>query len=254
MLTVQRLNMDTSWQVTWNDTGLLLDPWLIGSEIDGFSWFNEQWHATPPVAMEKISKYDGIVISQSYSDHLHKETILALKDVPILTTPSARKRISKELPGHECIILPELTSGKWQSFGNTEIAYLDPGRKIDPIYNGIVIKQGDHAIVYFPHGFTLTKNQLDILQTLRIRLLITSFSLFKLPAFLGGAVNPGKENALRLVEALNPEKIVHTHDENKHARGLVKRIAKVVYPDTEELKRTLAGRFVYAQYDPLTLE
>jgi L-ascorbate metabolism protein UlaG (beta-lactamase superfamily) len=45
MLSIQRLNMDNTWWVNWGGTSLLLDPWLIGSEVDGFSWFNEQWHA-----------------------------------------------------------------------------------------------------------------------------------------------------------------------------------------------------------------
>lgn len=245
--------MDTSWQVNWHETGILLDPWLVGSEVDGFSWFNEQWHTTPPVPPEQTTNYQVIIISQSYSDHFHRQTIEALQNVPILATPSAKKRIRKELPQHDLHIMPELGSNSWYRLGELEIAYLDPGRKIDPIYNGIVIKSGNDVVVYFPHGFTLSESQLSALEKYRVRLLITSFSLFKLPAFLGGAVNPGKENALALVKALDPEKVVHTHDENKHARGLVKKIAKVVYPDPEELQRNLAGRFVYTQYEPLLL-
>jgi hypothetical protein len=51
------------------------------------------------------------------------------------------------------------------------------------------------------------------------------------------------------VEALNPHKVVHTHDENKHARGLVSRLAEVDYPDPAMLQASMEGRFVYLQYE-----
>jgi hypothetical protein len=243
--------MDTSWALTWAGQTLLIDPWLIGSEIDGFSWFNEQWHATPPVPIGDLGEYHSIVISQSYSDHLHKETLDALEKVPCISTPSAVRRLKKDAPGRAIRVLPELCTGKWLSDGELQLAYLDPGRMIDPIYNGVVIRHQQEVVVYFPHGFTLTPGQLDQLKPYNTLVLITSFSRFKLPVFLGGAVNPGMGNALKLVEALNPQRVVHTHDENKHARGLVKKIAKVDYPDPEQMKASMAGRFVYMQYERL---
>ena len=253
MLTVKRLNMDSSWALTWAGTTLLIDPWLVGSEVDGFSWFNEQWHATPPVPIESVGTYDSIIISQSYSDHCHQPTLAALEPVPLISTPSAVKRLSKEMRDRTINVLPELGSGEWYELGSLQLAYLDPGRRMDPIYNGVVIRHERELVVYFPHGFTLTQQQLDCLQDFETLLLITSFSRFKLPSFLGGAVNPGKQNALKLVEALNPRKIVHTHDENKHAKGLVKKIARVDYPNPEELQALMAGRFAYLEYEPLSI-
>lgn len=243
--------MDSSWALAWAETTVLIDPWLVGSEVDGFSWFNEQWHATAPVPPDELGDYQAVLISQSYSDHCHRQTLEALKTTKLVSTPSAVKRLTREMPGREIHILPELTSGHWLEEGSLKLAYLDPGRKIDPIYNGIVIRSGSQVVIYFPHGFTLSEAQLKNLQQFEVEVLITSFSRFKLPALLGGAVNPGKENALKLVEALNPRKVVHTHDENKHAKGLVKRIAKVDYPDPQQLEASLAGRFIYLQYEPL---
>lgn len=150
-------------------------------------------------------------------------------------------------------ILPELTSGEWFDQGALQLAYLDPGRMIDPIYNGIVIRYEEQVVVYFPHGFTLSANQLKALQSYKTLLLITSFSSFRLPVFLGGTSNPGAANALSLVEALNPRRVVHTHDENKHAKGLVTKLAKVAYPDPVQLEASMGGRFVYVQYEPFTL-
>ena len=253
MVTLRRLNMDSSWALTWAGSTILIDPWLVGSEVDGFSWFNEQWHATPPVAIDDIGAYQSILISQSYSDHLHAETLKVLQKVKYITTPSAVRRIRKEMPGSEIYVLPELCTGHWLEEGALKLAYLDPGRMIDPIYNGVVIRHQQQVIVYFPHGFTLNACQLELLQEYETLVLITSFSRFRLPAFLGGAVNPGKDNALKLVEALNPRKVVHTHDENKHARGLVKKIAKVEYPDPALLEASMGGRFVYLQYEALSL-
>ena len=157
------------------------------------------------------------------------------------------------MPDREIRILPELFSGNWLSEGLLHLAYLDPGRMIDPIFNGIVVRHESQVIVYFPHGFTLNAKQLGVLQQYETLVLMTSFASFKLPFFLGGAVNPGIENALSLVKALNPRKVVHTHDENKHAKGLVKKIAKLHYPTQEQLQATLSDRFVYLQYDPFKI-
>lgn len=241
--------MDTSWALTWAGTSMLIDPWLVGSEVDGFSWFNEQWHATPPVAINDLGEYQSILVSQKYSDHCHRQTLQSLHPVSLITTPSARKRLSREMPASEIRVLPELCSGQWLDEGALHLAYLDPGRIIDPIYNGVVIRHGQEVIVYFPHGFTLRPPQLEVLQSLDVLVLITSFSTFRLPAFLGGASNPGRDNALKLVEALRPRKVVHTHDENKHARGLVKKLAKVEYPEPAMLEASMGDRFVYVQYE-----
>lgn len=253
MLTLRRLNMDSSWALSWAGTTLLIDPWLIGSEVDGFSWFNEQWHVTALVPVDSIGEYQAILISQAYSDHCHQQTLKCLHMVPFIATPSASGRLKREMRGSVINILPEVTSGRWLDHGALQLAYLDPGRMIDPIYNGIVIRYENELVVYFPHGFTLNEKQLKALQAYRTLLLMTSFSSFKLPAFLGGTSNPGVANALDLVDALQPKRVVHTHDENKLAKGLVSKLAKVVYPDPLQLEATMGGRFVYLQYDPFTL-
>lgn len=241
--------MDSSWALQWAEDSLLIDPWLLGSGVDGYAWFNEQWHVTPPVAIASLEPYQSILISQSYPDHCHKQTLDALYTVPLIATPSAAKKINKEMSGRTVRILPEITTGRWLDVGSIQLAYLDPGRMIDPIFNGIVIRKDHEVVVYFPHGFSLNAKQLKVLQQYETIVLITSFATFKLPFFLGGAVNPGEENALQLVKALQPRKIVHTHDENKHAKGLVKKIAKVIYPDPVQLQASMGDRFVYLQYE-----
>ena len=245
MIKVRRLNMDTSWQISWEQTSMILDPWLVGTEVDGFSWFNEQWHATPPLTISEPKPYDAIIVSQSYSDHCHPETIKQLDNRPILCTPTVTKKLSKQLPDAKITKLPDFMDGELLEFNDVNLAYLDPGRKIDPIYYGIVMISADRAIVYAPHGFTITDHQLEKLAAYKVDLLITSFSLFKLPFLLGGAVNPGLKKAKELIAKLDPTKVVHTHDENKHAKGIVKMIANVKYYDAQTLQSKFKGKFVY---------
>ena len=247
--------MDATWLFRAGDSGLIVDPWLVGSEIDGFRWFNEQWHATPPVPPEKVEGYTAVAVSQSYTDHCHRPTLEALRPVPLLATPKAAARLAKELPGRELTVLPNAVDGGWHSLGALEVAYLDPGRRMDPVYYGLIIRDGDQAAGYFPHGFTLTPAQLSALDGLSFDAVVTSFSLFQLPSFLGGAVNPGIEAGIRLVEQLGPRHVFQTHDEQKHGRGLVKRIARTIYPPADTLSRRTGGRFVDldASYQPFEL-
>ena len=245
MLQIQRLNMDSSWWIQWDEMKLILDPWLTGSEVEGFSWFSEQWHSTPPLPIADLEDYDAILVSQSYNDHLHKETLDQLQATPFICPPKPFKRLGKMYPSRANHQLPDLASGEWLTIKGLDMAYLDPGRVIDPVYYGIVLRKDQDVVVICPHGFYLTEEQTEHLKNYRVRLLITSFSLFKIPAFLGGAVNPGKENAMELIKTLNPDKIVHTHDENKHAKGLIKKISTTIFPDPEALEKELAGRFVY---------
>jgi hypothetical protein len=37
---LQRLNMDNSWYLELSRLRLLIDPWLEGTEVDFFPWFN----------------------------------------------------------------------------------------------------------------------------------------------------------------------------------------------------------------------
>lgn len=229
--------MDNSWWLRWNDDALLLDPWLEGSEVDGFSWFNEQWHATPPVHLEAVPGYAHVLVSQPYSDHCHARTLSMLSDrAAYYAVPPARKRINKELPSIHITDIPAFDTGT-TTLGSLRVSRLTPPHKIDPIYHALLICHGKEAVFYAPHGFALSAQQIELLQGLQIKLLITSFAYFKLPAVLGGIINPGTDGALKLMKQLNPQHVLNTHDENKHARGLVIRLAKRLYPDMSSLSK-----------------
>ena len=38
MLSIKRLNLYSSWHIEYGKNSFIVDPWLIGSEIDGFKW------------------------------------------------------------------------------------------------------------------------------------------------------------------------------------------------------------------------
>jgi hypothetical protein len=256
MLSIQRLNMDNTWLIAWQSQRLLVDPWLTGSEIDGAPWFNEQWHATPPVPIYHLPPFDAIVVTQSYNDHCHLPTLAELEEsYPIFATPKPWKKISKAFPDRTCRLIPPFSDPEGATAGDLRLFTITPARKIDPVYYALAITCQEEAIILAPHGFTFSEAQLDFLQRYRIRLLATTFALVALPALLGGHVNPGLKNARQLVRQLRPQYVVNTHDEQKYARGLVMRLARTEYPDPETVvfdEQTQLLRIDH--YDPVALD
>lgn len=229
-LAIQRLNMDNSWMIHWNETKFVLDPWLVGSEIDGFRWFNEQWHATKPLSIEDIQGFDAIIVSQPYSDHCHTETLKKLNaHTEVYGAKKAATRIKKEWNEAQINLLE---ANQWNTFKDFSIMSMKSEKWIHSFYDAIIIANADNdAIFYASHGFIPSDGQLRLLKKLNIRLLITTFTYFKLPFFLGGKVNPGYEAALKLADQLDAKAIVNTHDEQKPGKGLVLKIAKTKYQD-----------------------
>lgn len=251
-LQIQRLNMDNSWWLRWNDDALLLDPWLVDSEVDGFIWFNEQWHVTPPVPVDAVPAYEHVLVSQPYSDHCHARTLSMLSDrAAFYAVPPARKRINKELPSLRITDIPAFDTGT-TTLGSLRVCRFTPPHRIDPIYHALLLCHGSEAVFYAPHGFALSTAQIEMLGGIQIKLLITSFAYFKLPAVLGGIINPGTEAALKLMEQLQPQHVLNTHDENKRARGLVIRLAKRIYPYMPSLAKKYNNITALTDYSVLT--
>ena len=233
-LAIQRLNMDNSWMVHWNDTKIILDPWLMGTEIDGFRWFNEQWHATQPLPIEDLVGFDAVIVSQPYSDHCHTETLKKInQNSPIYAANKTANRIKKEWKEAKVNILE---ANQWNTFKDFMMMSMKSEKWLHSFYDAIVIVNEDKdAIFYAAHGFKPSDSQLSILKELNIRILITTITYFKLPFFLGGTVNPGYEAAITLANQINAKAIVNTHDEQKPGKGLVLKIAKRKYTDTQAI-------------------
>lgn len=257
-LHIQRLNLDSSWWIGWGGAGLVLDPWLIGSEVDIARWFNEQWHVLDPVSPEDLPPHDAVLVTQSYSDHCHEQTLRMLDpSLPLYGSPKAVARMRRDpLLAPRVQSIPDALSGETLAMGNLHCSMLDPRRRMDPVYYGLLLEHEGEALVYAPHGFALDAALAERLEGLRVRLVMSTCITYRLPGLLGGTVNPGLNAALRLARACSAEALIDTHDEDKRARGLVHRVARVLRPSPEAIRQAMPPgmRFLRTEgYRPLEL-
>lgn len=252
MITVQRLNLDSSWYFKYEGLCFLLDPWLLGSEIDGFRWFSEQWHIQEPLALSDIPDYQFIVISQPYEDHCHIPTLRSLPThVPILAVPKAAKRLRRIFKDRTIVEIPVFSG--FLEYNGIKIMALRPRKVLDPVFGALLIcGTQKEAIFYAPHGYSPRQEELDLLEQFDVQLLMTTFTEFRLPAIMGGLVNPGVEGAATLCKKLKPRHVINTHDEPKKMAGLVAKLAKTKYPDLGLLASNNELKFVYLKdYQPV---
>lgn len=246
MITIQRLNMDNSWLLTIDACRLLIDPWLMGVEVDYFPWFNTQWHKTPPISIGEISDYDAVLITQKYPDHFHQETLKKLRPKKIIAPKSIEKKLRAILPETEIIGLDKKNT-QTEILG-VKIQFLNTSRKIDPIYDAFLLDNGKESVFLATHGFHPSPEQVEnISQASPCSLLVNPFNHYELPVFLGGVVSPGLEGVEQLCKLLKPQKVVATHDEDKNAKGLVSKFAKIktAGPEKELAKLSwLSGRLI----------
>ncbi len=215
--------MDNSWFIELNGLKILVDPWLEGKEIDFFPWFNTQWHRTAPISYEEVPEYDYVLITQKYPDHFHKQTLKKLQPKKIIAPASIEKALKKLLPESEIISL-----GKNQtcfSENNVSVRWYPTSRKLDPIYDAFMLSDEEESIFLATHGYFISKEEVKIEKPLK--LVISPFNDFQLPFYLGGTISPGLAGLKHLTEKLSPKYIISTHDEDKHAEGLVIKMAKV---------------------------
>ena len=232
---LQRLNMDNSWCLEFAGQTILIDPWLKGVEIDFFSWFNTQWHKTQPVPPAEVPEFDLVLITQKYPDHYHPETLVELQPKKIIVPQSIEKSVKKVLP--KASILTFNQSPKKVMGTDINLHFLPTSRKMDPIYDALLLENGEESILIATHGYTELKEWTQHIQQLPpVSLAFTPFNKYQLPFFLGGTVSPGLDAVKALIQALNPGKIVATHDEDKHAKGIVHKFARITFPpDNQKL-------------------
>jgi hypothetical protein len=252
MIRLRRLNLDNTWLIQWGGKTLVIDPWLSGSEIDGFKAFNEQWHATPALPYSEVGAFDLVLISQGYHDHCHPETLEKLgNNYPIGAVPAAHKKLKKQFATQLLAPIPNLQQGMlgWNEFSISRIV----PRKFPASFMALVIALNNEYLFFAPHGAPLKKQDLAPLHGKRCKALITTFTLYQLPFFLGGKINPGIPQANQLAQLLQPQYILNTHDENKIAKGVANQLARIKYPTMEKLSN-IAGFKNIPDYSPVLLE
>ena len=250
MITLQRLNMDNSLFLQIGGLRLLIDPWLHGAEIDYFPWFNKQWHRTKPLDYSKIPEFDAVLITQKYPDHFHLETLQKLQPKLVFAPSSIESKLRATLPDAEVRTLNRFSDLIEQS--GVQIRFLPTSRNIDPIYDAFILDDGNVSVFLATHGFNPTDAQKTVIAShSSYSLLVTPFNKYELPFFLGGTVAPGMDSVRQLVQLLKPKKVVATHDEDKHAEGIVSKFASITWaPKTEELISMdwLRGRYLEIEH------
>lgn len=246
-MTIQRLNMDNSWRLEFAGKSILIDPWLKGEEVDYFSWFNTQWHRTKPISPSEVIDFDLVIITQKYPDHFHPETLLDLQPENLLVPKSIEKKVRKLLPNATVLNFNDSPTNIFNSYIN--VHFLPTSRRIDPIYDALVLENGNESILIATHGYNKLEEWTERLKNLPpVKLAFTPFNKYQLPVFLGGTVAPGLDAVKNLIQAVNPQKIVATHDEDKHAKGIVHKFANITFsPSKEELLKDdlFADRLMY---------
>jgi len=225
-LTLQRLNMDTTWHCTLGSIKLLIDPWLVGTEVDYFSWFNTQWHRTPPTDCSQLPPFDTVLITQKYPDHCHPETLQALRPQQIIAPAHMLKRLRHLVPDATLIGVEPGPEGVLHR--DVRLHLLASPRRVDPIYDAFLLDDGQRSIVIAPHGLSATQDHLAIVEAASpITVLLSPFDHYQLPTLLGGTIKPGLPGLQSLVDLFDPEIVIQTHDEDKYARGLVSQLARI---------------------------
>jgi len=224
-----KLNDDSSWLWEINGIRMLVDPWFTHSQVDLFPWFSEQFHLNEQPEIEQIPRPDFIFISHPFTDHCNKETLLQFsKDIPIVASDNILKKINK-----------------WGHFQNLvklnkapiSIDEMKPKSKLDLVHSAFILKSSEGNILYAPHGTNLKGLP-------EVNVIITTVSKYKLPFWLGGAVNLGYEKAIANFELCEADWLLCTHDEQKIGKGLVERLARKNYTtffDDQRIKLLKTG-------------
>ena len=239
---LQRINIDSTWLMVVNGVRFLVDPWLIGTETDGFKWLNRQWHVHSVLPPDELPTFDAILITQPYDDHCHIATLRQIYGgQPIFADTRAYRKIKRHLPQARLTVVNEKTREKVH-FEGIEF-WMSP---TDRLYNGCCLRSADKTVLYLPHGIE-TKDKYLRHFPIPVDVVLTSASTFTLPFWLGGKVAKGIENVQEIRLHFSPGQIFTTHDEPKEGVGLVGKLAKKYYPTQAEFTERLGAHAYIVQ-------
>lgn len=217
---ITKLNDDSSWLIDFTETTLMIDPWFTPYQIDIAPWFSTQYHKTNQPAVSDIKTPDYIFISNPFTDHCNKETLVQFdKSIPIIGTKKVVNKIKKW--GHfETYILIENAP--------FQIQLIKGGSMFDLVHNAFHIQHGSASILYAPHGSKATNIP-------KSAVLITTTTRYQLPFFLGGKINLGYSAAIKLLRKSKSAVLLSTHDEQKVGKGIVELLAQKKYVNTNNV-------------------
>lgn len=212
---ITKLTKDSSWLFETDDFQFFVDPWFTESQVDLAPWFSLQTREQAyPIAWNQ-NKPIYIFVSHPFSDHCHKETLLAFPTNAEVFAPS--KVLKKIL--------------KWNHFEKVlgfekapfTIEQITPNSWLNLTHHAFRFLIEKTVISYAPHGSK------DVERFSKSDVLMTTTTRYKLPFFLGGTVNLGFDEAMELSKVCQPKYHLASHDEQKTSKGLVGWFAKPKY-------------------------
>lgn len=206
----RKLNDDCSWLWELNGLKIIVDPWFTPSQIDGHRLFSEQFHQTPQPLVSSLTQIDFLFISNPFTDHCNKETLIQFDaSIPLIAKRSILKKIEKWNHFNFLIALED---------SPIPVREYKPSQFLDLVHSAYFFELKDGTILFAPHGAKMK-------QLPKADILISTTTLYHLPFWLGGTVNLGIKNAELLYKQCGAKLFLSTHDERKLGKGLVEKLA-----------------------------
>lgn len=192
----------------------MVDPWFSPSQVDFFPWFSEQFHVTPQPEIASLERPDFIFISHPFTDHCNKETLLRFDPaIPVIAPKSVLKKIQGWNHFKQYLTLEDAPF---------RIARVNTSFIPDLAHQAFLFSSDHGRLLYAPHGSRIK-------QLPKTDVLITTTTTYKLPFWLGGTVNLGLKQALRMKKDSGAKWLITTHDERKKGTGIVEKLSKKEY-------------------------
>jgi hypothetical protein len=240
---------------------ILIDPWFRGSQSDVAKFFSQQWHSSesavqtiadveeriatieeiPPDPSHSGSSIDVVVVSHEFTDHMHKETLLEISAAVPVFAPLKAASIIRSWRHFDVVVSMPTDFAKKKDWRSISVPPLPPwlgvtrlGQdRIDLLYyhsavmitfptigsgNWVEGTEGE-AVIYTPHGITTVDLKPVEAADPPIRTLALLHGLHDIS--IGGQLNLGAHNGLKVQRLTKAKYWVGTHDEVKPGGGLV---------------------------------
>lgn len=207
-----KLNKDSSWLIETDKHSILIDPWFSEYQVDIATWFSKQYHISEQPKLSDFTSVDYIFISNPFTDHCNKETLLQLNHIPIISSNDILKQVQNWNLKNQLIELKDAP------FSISRIN----APMLDLTHHAYILELDNKKIMYAPHGFKNYHHE-------KVDILISTSTTYRLPFWLGGTVNLGLKKLEKLIIDSGCNVCLTTHDEAKKGTGLVEKLAKKKY-------------------------
>jgi L-ascorbate metabolism protein UlaG (beta-lactamase superfamily) len=213
---ITRLELN-SWIIEIAGQTILIDPWLVDPmTFFGSPWLFKATHKPPQNRIpETLPNVDFILLSQSFDDHCHKPTLEQLDhSIPVVASPAAAK-IVRDL-GYTQVI-PLNTWQKHLGANGLEIMAMPSAPASSGGENGYLLKDGVESLYYEPHIFPAHQPIASYVSHLDVAIAPVVGQVFPLI----GQVIMGPQEALTMVQTLQPRVVMSTGNGDVHIEGLL---------------------------------